>query len=73
MGPVVGLAAGLGLGALASHLGFGKELTSVLMFGLMAAAVMLAIGFFMRKRAAAKLSTASGPGGLQYALMQSST
>lgn len=67
MGPVAGLAAGLGLAALASHLGFGEELASMLMFGLMAAAVMVAIGFFMRKRAAAKLSNASGPGGLQYA------
>ena len=67
MGPVAGLAAGLGLAALASHLGFGEELASMLMFGLMAAAVMVAIGFFMRKRAAAKQSNASGPGGLQYA------
>ncbi len=67
MGPVAGLAAGLGLAALASHLGFGEELASMLMFGLMAAAVMVAIGFFMRKRAAAKQVAASGPGGLQYA------
>ena len=67
MGPVAGLAAGLGLAALASHLGFGEELASMLMFGLMAAVVMVAIGFFMRKRAAARLSNASGPGGLQYA------
>lgn len=67
MGPVAGLAAGLGLAALASHLGFGEELASMLMFGLMAAAVMVAIGFFMRKRAAAKQSAAAGPGGLQYA------
>lgn len=73
MGPVAGLAAGLGLAALASHLGFGEELASMLMFGLMAAAVMVAIGFFMRKRAAAKLSTASGPGGLQYAHASSGT
>lgn len=67
MGPVAGIAAGLGLAALASHLGFGEELASMLMFGLMAAAVMVAIGFIMRKRAAAKLSAASGPGGMQYA------
>lgn len=67
MGPVAGIAAGLGLAALASHLGFGEELASMLMFGLMAAAIMVAIGFFMRKRAAAKLSSASGPGGMQYA------
>ncbi|MDI1246780.1 MAG: TIM44-like domain-containing protein [Rhodoferax sp.] len=67
MGPVAGIAAGLGLAALASHLGFGEELASMLLFGLMAAAVMVAIGFVMRKRAAAKHATASGPGGLQYA------
>lgn len=67
MGPVAGIAAGLGLAALASHLGFGEELASMLMLGLMAVAVMMTIGFFMRKRAAAKQSTASGLGGLQYA------
>jgi predicted lipid-binding transport protein (Tim44 family) len=67
MGPVAGLAAGLGLAALASHLGFGEELATMLMFGLMAAAIMVAIGFFMRKRAAAQQSSTSAPGGLQYA------
>ena len=67
MGPVAGLAAGLGLAALASHLGFGEELASMLMFGLMAAAIMVAVGFFLRKRAAAKLASAAGPGGMQYA------
>lgn len=66
MGPVAGLAAGLGLAALASHLGFGDELASMVMMGLLAAAIMVAIGFFMRKRAAAQKS-ATGPGGLQYA------
>ena len=69
MGPLAGLAAGLGLAALASHLGFGDELASMLMFGLLAAAVMVAIGFIMRKRAAAKQQAASGAGagGMQYA------
>ena len=66
MGPVAGLAAGLGLAALASHLGFGDELASMVMMGLLAAAVMLAIGFFMRKRAAARQS-ATAPQGMQYA------
>jgi predicted lipid-binding transport protein (Tim44 family) len=65
MGPVAGLAAGLGLAALASHLGFGDELASMVMMGLLAAAVMVAIGFFMRKRAAANQLGAAGPGGLQ--------
>jgi predicted lipid-binding transport protein (Tim44 family) len=67
MGPVAGLAAGLGLAALASHLGFGDELASMVMMGLLAAAIMVAIGFFMRKRAAAQKPNMTGPGGLQYA------
>ncbi len=71
MGPVAGLAAGLGLAALASHLGFGDELASMVMMGLLAAAIMVAIGFFMRKRAAAQRSatqnSTAAPGGLQYA------
>lgn len=53
MGPLAGLAAGLGLAALASHFGFGEELASMLMLGLLAMAVMAAIAFFMRRRAAA--------------------
>ena len=40
MGPVAGLAAGLGLAALASHLGLGDELASMVMMGLLAAAVI---------------------------------
>lgn len=66
MGPVAGLAAGLGLAALASHLGFGDALASMVMMGLLAAAVMVAIGFFMRRRAAAQRSTAT-PQGMRYA------
>ncbi len=70
MGPIAGIAAGLGLAALASHLGFGDELASMLLIGLLAAAVMVAIGFFMRKRAAAQRQMASGAGGMQYAHAQ---
>jgi len=66
MGPVAGLAAGLGLAALASHFGFGDALASMVMMGLLAAAVMVAIAFFMRKRAAAQRST-SAPQGMRYA------
>lgn len=67
MGPVAGLAAGLGLAALASHLGFGEELASMILIGLLAAAVMVAIGFFMRRRAAGQRQNSSAPTGLQYA------
>ncbi len=48
-------------------MGFGEELASMLMMGLLAAAVMVAIGFFLRKRAAAQQTSATGPGGLRYA------
>lgn len=68
MGPLTGLAAGLGLAALASHLGFGDELASMLMMGLLAVAVIGGIAFFIRKRAAAQAQSAgTGLGGLQYA------
>jgi len=68
MGPLAGIAAGLGLAALASHFGFGDELASMVMIGLLAAAVMVAIGFFMRRRAAQQSAAGNaGAGGLQYA------
>lgn len=51
MGPIAGLAAGLGLAALASHLGFGEELASFMMMALLAMAVLMAVAWFMRKRA----------------------
>ena len=73
MGPVAGLAAGLGLAALASHLGFGEELASMLMFGLLAVAVMVAIGFFMRKRASMQQPSTANPGGLQYSHVNAGT
>lgn len=67
MGPVAGLAAGLGLAALASHLGFGQELASILVIGLLFFVVMMVIGFVMRKRAAVSNNLSQAPGGLQYA------
>lgn len=67
MGPVAGLAAGLGLAALASHMGFGDELASMVMIGLLAAGIMLVVGFFMRKRAAGQRPTSARLDGMQYA------
>ena len=66
MGPLAGLAAGLGLAALASHLGFGDELASMVMFGLLAFGIMVAVGFFMRKRAQARQGGAANQDGLAY-------
>ncbi|HCZ17050.1 MAG TPA: transporter [Candidatus Accumulibacter sp.] len=67
MGPLAGLAAGLGLAALASHFGFGEELASLLMIGLLVLAVMVVVGLVMRRRAAARAPAMAGAGGLQYA------
>lgn len=66
MGPIAGLAAGLGLAALASHLGFGEELASMLMIGLLVMAVLAAVAFFMRKRAAG--AAQAGSNRMAYAM-----
>ena len=63
MGPVAGLAAGLGLAALASHFGFGEQMASFMMLALLAMAVLAVIGFFMRKRALAQSPAMAGIGG----------
>ncbi|MBI4754224.1 MAG: Tim44 domain-containing protein [Betaproteobacteria bacterium] len=67
MGPLAGLAAGLGLAALASHFGFGEELASMLMIGLMVLAVLAVVGMIMRRRAAAQQPAMAGARGMQYA------
>jgi predicted lipid-binding transport protein (Tim44 family) len=63
MGPVAGLAAGLGLAALASHLGFGEEFANMLMIALLVMVALAVVGFIMRKRAAAQ----GGANGMAYA------
>jgi predicted lipid-binding transport protein (Tim44 family) len=67
MGPLAGLAAGLGLAALASHFGFGEELASMMMIGLAIMAVLALVGLIMRKRAGAQQPARAGVGGMQYA------
>ena len=46
-----GLAAGLGLAWLAHSLGMGEGMGQILMFAMLALAVMMAVGWFMRRRA----------------------
>jgi predicted lipid-binding transport protein (Tim44 family) len=53
MGPIAGLAAGLGLAALFSHLGMGEEMASVMMLALLALAAFMLFRFFMRRNAPA--------------------
>lgn len=55
LAPVAGLAAGLGLAALASHLGFGEELASFMLIALMAFAALIVFRMLTARR------TAGGP------------
>lgn len=49
MGPIAGLAAGLGLAALFSHLGLGEEMANFLMIALLVLAAGLLIRWFLRR------------------------
>jgi predicted lipid-binding transport protein (Tim44 family) len=49
MGPIAGLAAGLGLAALFSHLGLGEEMANFLMIALLVLVAFMAIRWFMRR------------------------
>lgn len=53
IGPIAGLAAGLGLAALFSHLGLGEEMASFLMLALLVIATLMLFRFFMRRNAPA--------------------
>ena len=53
MGPIAGLAAGLGLAALFSHLGLGEEMANFLMLALLAMAAFMLFRLFMRRNAPA--------------------
>jgi predicted lipid-binding transport protein (Tim44 family) len=62
MGPLAGLAAGLGLAALASHFGFGEALANMMLIGLLVMGVLLVVAMVMRKRAAAQAPAMAGGG-----------
>lgn len=62
MGPIAGLAAGLGLAALASHFGFGEALANGLMIGLLAMGALALVAFFLRKRAMGQQPAFGGAG-----------
>jgi predicted lipid-binding transport protein (Tim44 family) len=63
LGPIAGLAAGLGLAALASHFGFGEELANFMMIALLVMAVLFVIRMVMARRQSANQSapTAAQP------------
>ena len=54
LGPLAGLAAGLGLAALASHFGFGEEMASMMMILLLAFAAFFVFRLIMARRAQAR-------------------
>lgn len=51
MGPLAGLAAGLGLAALASHFGFGEELANFMMIALLVVGGLMLFAFIRRRMA----------------------
>jgi len=57
LGPVAGLAAGLGLAALFSHLGMGEEFANFVMLMMLAMVAFVAIRWLMRRFAANGLNT----------------
>ena len=50
LGPIAGLAAGLGLAALASHLGFGEELASFMLLALLVVAAIVVFRLLVGRR-----------------------
>lgn len=71
MGPLAGLAAGIGLAALFSHLGLGEGMANMMMMLLLALVVVFAVRWFLRKRQPASaqpaMQYAGMPGGMEPA------
>ena len=68
MGPLAGLAAGLGIAALMSHFGMGAEMGNILMMVLIAGLAFVAIRFAMARFGGARAQPAMAtPGGMQFA------
>jgi predicted lipid-binding transport protein (Tim44 family) len=68
LGPLAGLAAGLGLAALMSHLGFGAEFGNFLVLALLAVVAFVVIRMLMRRFAGGgQRSALATPNGMQFA------
>ncbi|MCW7540357.1 Tim44-like domain-containing protein [Aquabacterium sp. A7-Y] len=65
LGPIAGIAAGLGLAALMSHLGLGEGMANILTLMLLAGAAFFLIRFLMRRFAGG--ASRGAPSGLQFA------
>lgn len=64
---LIGAAAGLGLMALASWLGFGEAFATFLLFALLGLVALMVIGYFLRRSAAAPRPAYGSAGGGSYA------
>jgi predicted lipid-binding transport protein (Tim44 family) len=62
MGPIAGLAAGLGLAALASYLGFGEALANIMLMVLLAVVAFVVIRMIMARRAGGQSQPAYAAG-----------
>ena len=69
MGPIAGLAAGLGIAALMSHLGMSEGLGNILTIALLAIAVIWVVRFLLRRFGPATSRPALSAQGLQFAGM----
>jgi predicted lipid-binding transport protein (Tim44 family) len=67
MGPIAGLAAGLGIAALMSHLGMGEAFGNFLMMALLAVAAIFLVRFLMRRFGTGANKAPAAPQGMQYA------
>ncbi|MEO7010564.1 MAG: Tim44 domain-containing protein, partial [Caldimonas sp.] len=69
LGPIAGLAAGLGIAALMSHLGFGAEFGNIVMLVLLGLVAIVVIRMLLRRFAPtpAMTATSGSPGGMQFA------
>jgi predicted lipid-binding transport protein (Tim44 family) len=68
MGPIAGLAAGLGIAALLSHFGMGEGLANIMTMLLIAAAAFFVIRFLLRRFGPGAAKTANaGPNGMRFA------
>jgi len=68
MGPLAGLAAGLGIAALMSHLGMGAEFGNIIMMVLIAGLAFVAIRFAMARFGGSRAQPGmAAPGGMQFA------
>ena len=72
LGPIAGIAAGLGLAALMSHFGFGAEFGSFVTLLLLGIVAVVAVRFLMRRFAPASAAQAPGFAGAPYASAGSS-